>query len=834
MSVVLSPRAARYAPVGGKARALAELGAAFPVPEWVVITPQAFTLSLSPQRRAALEAGEFEAAFAGLELDAAVRRELEAALARLPASSAGWAVRSSALEEDGAAHSFAGQFESYLSVPRDAVAARVVDVWRSGFARRAAHYRASRGLAGTPQVPAVIVQRMVPAEVAGVAFAADPVSSDPDVTVISAVRGLGDRLVSGLEEGQTYRLRGETPEDLPAGALLNAAGVRAVAALARRASDHFGSPQDIEWAMAERRLYLLQSRPITTLEEVTWWDNSNIVESYSGVTTPLTFSFAHRAYASVYRRFCALLGVPRGVIAAEGHTFDRMIGLVRGRVYYNLGQWYRVLALLPGFSVNRAFMEQMMGVAETMPRGLRLRTSRSKLLDALYLLRTAAGLLYAHLALPAYRRAFERRLRRVLRPPEPPLERRSFEALARYYRELEGQLLGRWDAPIVNDFFAMVFYGVLRRLCERWLQDADGSLQNDLIGDEGGMISAEPAERLRRMAALLRAEPDLARVLHAGDWPQVRAALADHPALRAEFDAYLARFGDRCVNELKLESPTLEDDPLLLARTIAHMSRLEVPSRAPGARRAAAEERAARQLSGWKRPVFAWVLREARARVRDRENLRFERTRVFGRARRIVRAMGSRLAERGLLDSPQDVFYLEVRDLLGYAEGTAAAADLAGLARVRRAEFERYARLPDPPRRFRTVGSVYAAPLEDLEGPDAGDPTLRRGVACSPGVVRGPVRVVRDPREVQLDSPAILVAERTDPGWIIVLPLARALIVERGSLLSHSAIVARELGIPGVVSLEGATRWLRDGDEVEIDGGLGTVRLLRRAGEVNA
>ena len=179
--------------------------------------------------------------------------------------------------------------------------------------------------------------------------------------------------------------------------------MRAVAALARQAGHHFGCPQDIEWAIEGGCLYLLQARPITALSEVVdpdgalcLWDNSNIAESYAGVTTPLTFSFARRAYEEVYRQFCRLMRVPAARIAAHHDTFPRMLGLIRGRVYYNLLSWYRVLALLPGYALNRGFMEQMMGVRERLPESLlptgRTTAWRDRLMDGVRLLVTLAGL----------------------------------------------------------------------------------------------------------------------------------------------------------------------------------------------------------------------------------------------------------------------------------------------------------------------------------------------------------------------------------------------------------------------------------------------------------
>jgi pyruvate,water dikinase len=255
-------------------------------------------------------------------------------------------------------------------------------------------------------------------------------------------------------------------------------------------------------------------------------------------------------------------------------------------------------------------------------------------------------------------------------------------------------------------------------------------------------------------------------------------------------------------------------------------------------RRREAERRAFAALAGHplRRLVFPWVLANARARVRDRENLRFERTRAFGRVRRILVELGRRLYALGLLDDPRDIFMLELDEALGLVEGTAATTDLKGLIAVRRAEFARYRAEEPPSDRFETRGVVSVAvehlrraPVTQVapsDEPETSDSERRTGIGCCPGVVRGPVRVVRDPKRAELRPGEILVAERTDPGWILLFAAAAGVLVERGSLLSHSAIVARELGIPTIVSIPSVTTWLRDGDVVELDGSSGVVRKL--------
>ena len=225
--------------------------------------------------------------------------------------------------------------------------------------------------------------------------------------------------------------------------------------------------------------------------------------------------------------------------------------------------------------------------------------------------------------------------------------------------------------------------------------------------------------------------------------------------------------------------------------------------------------------------IYRWVLRLARARVRDRENLRFERTRVYGRVRAVFVATGRRLQEAGAIECANDVFYLDVAEITAFIRGTGVVADLSSLVASRRKEYDEYRSKDALPRRFITRGpaqletSICRIP-ED--GTEAGE--TRNGQACSQGVVRGPVRIVTDPRKTEFTEGEILVAERTDPGWVTIFPLVRGMIMERGSLLSHSAIVARELNIPAVVGVENACQWLSDGDWVELDGATGVIRRL--------
>lgn len=790
--------------VGGKARALARLIAlGFAPPDFFVIPAQMFT------------AGQ-----EGAVPDPVLLTELPAALQTLGPGP--YAVRSSGRAEDGAAHSHAGQFATLLNVAAPDVLAAAATVWQSGFAPGVQVYRAATD-AGGDGAPSVIVQRMIAARVSGVAFSADPVSGLRGRCVISAIAGLGERLVSGEEDGQGWIVEGQAVTGSGDAPLMDDDQVRTVADLARRAEAAFGVPQDIEWAIDGDGLHILQSRPITTAlrpapvpdDALSVFDNSNIIESYPGVVSPLTYSLATFLYARVYRAFVRLLGVPDAVIAENAAVFDNMLSRIDGRVYYNLGNWYRALALLPGFDLNRAHMETMMGVDEPLPVELTRTigppsaTGLGRIRSWLRLGKVGAGLGWSALMLPRTRRLFQQRLDACLNSGVD-LDRASPGQLVREYRRIEAALLDRWDAPLINDFLCMMAFGASRRMLERWLGPEGLALHNDVLIGQGNIISAEPAQRIARLGRM---------VAEVGITPDL-AGISSQPAIKTEFDAYLDRFGDRCTEELKLESIPLSEDPAPLLAAIAASAARPAPPHA-----AAAEPDWAALFAG--RPVRRRVARAVmgwtRARVRDRENLRFERTRIFGQARRLFLALGRELSARGILDTPRDVFWLTTPEVIGAVEGFGLSPDLRSLVALRRAEDAASAARPDKGERLLMRGPAILSGQAQSAPHAAPTGKARVATGCSAGTVTATARVIRDPRRESLAPGEILIARHTDPGWIAVFSNAAAIVVERGSLLSHSAIVARELGIPCVVGLKGATEWISSGERISVDGGSGAV-----------
>src|SRR5215212_6669211 len=305
-----------------------------------------------------------------------------------PLSGQFFAVRSSAIGEDAANLSFAGIHESLLFVPRDEIANAIEQVRASAKSERALAYRREHGIPIDDTPMPVIVQQMIDAQTSGVVFTANPTTQDTGEIVISALFGLGEGLVSHgfdadtfvvqkdylsigaeiVEKREAIGVRVENP-NAPS---LTDEQVRELARVSIAIENAFGKPQDIEFAFDADGLWILQTRPITTIEEYgpaagnrILWDNSNIVESFSGVTSPMTFSVIRRAYAIVYRLFAQVMGIPDSVVNEQKYVFENMLGLFRGQVFYNLLNWYALVRLFPGYEQNRKFMESMMGVRES-------------------------------------------------------------------------------------------------------------------------------------------------------------------------------------------------------------------------------------------------------------------------------------------------------------------------------------------------------------------------------------------------------------------------------------------------------------------------------------
>lgn len=805
--------------VGGKAASLGRLASAgFAPPDFFAIVPDAFAHGIVRQQAA---------------------EEILHAVAKL--GTGPFAVRSSGRCEDGAGDAPAGQYVSMLNVEAEAVLDAAMRVWQSGFNKTASEYRRAHGLGGSGDGPAIIVQQMVEARAAGVAFSADPVTGLQTWVLISAVEGLGDALVSGNADGEDYRIdkaSGVVVDQPAVPSALTPHDVAAITDLAIRVEAAFGAAQDIEWAFSGDRLYILQARPITAhlLRQprpdpaVSIFDNSTIVENYPGLVSPLTYSLAVDVHARVCLAGVRLAGISESTIRENRLVFDNLLARIDGRVYCNLANWRRALAMLPGFSRYPTHMETMMGVREPLPdemtRAMAPKPAKGlrKALEVGRIIRFASTLSRQALRLPRTIRAFTDRLEAILTRGPLDLETAPLSALAADYRRIETDLLDRWDAPLINDFFCGIAFEASRQLLRKWLGPAGLELHTDIMIGQGDLITVEPTRRIMDLGKRVARIPGLAGELIENGI----SALDPYPDLVADVADCIARYGDRCVEELKLESLSLDQDPTPLMLAIAGAAArtgtaVDGQTQRGGTIATHFRNKPVRGLLA--RLIVGW----AKARVRDREILRFQRARIFGRIRKVFLGIGRELQAGGYLDHERDVLHLSVEEVLGAIEGFGMTRDLRTITAMRQAEQAAACQHPDPPERIIVHGAAINALTAERpdQKSDGVREDIRQGIACSAGKVAAVARIILDPGRQRVAPGEILIARHMDPGWIALFCNASALVVERGGPLSVSAIVARDLGIPCIVGLKDATRWIADGDRIEVDGATATVRRIQ-------
>jgi pyruvate,water dikinase len=793
---------------GGKGHNLYRLTrAGMAVPSWAVIGADVFAAFRSATgltaRIARAVAGlrldtvdevaaRIAKSFAATELDPASVAAIERAQRHVGDRPV--AVRSSSRDEDSAQLSFAGQHSSFLNVVGlPEVLEKVKLCWASAYSARSLTYRLLHDLATDPVDMAVVLQVMVSAEVSGVLFTANPLSGRTDEALISSVYGLGEGLVSGAADADTVTLdrasgavkdtvigqKSERVDAHPTGSgcvtedvdparrerlCLDPGQLDSLRATAERIEELFGAPQDVEWAIADGRLWVLQSRPITNIApdpdaEVRLWDNSNIVESFGAVTAPLTFSFARHSYHRVYRDYCAVLGVPRAQLDRMDSWLANMLGYFDGRVYYNVLNWYKVIRLLPGYRLNARILAAATGVREPsaelagQTRPLECRWPAQEALIRLRVaIRFGAAVLTVRRMVDRFLRDFHQVYARYDGVDYPAL---GPDQVYRHYREVERALLSRWGATAVLDHVIGLSYGVLHVLTNRWLPDMPEWVRWQVVRvGEDEVESTQPARRLAEIARTLQADPELGPLVRELPAERLQRWLAEATGeragwLRGELEGYLDDFGYRNANELKLEEPDLRDDPAQLFGMLkdAVSESTGRPSTADGPD--AAESYLDDHLSGWRRLVYDRVRRRVRNALRERERVRFARTRAFGIARRMFQAIGQGLHRSGALADPGDVFFLRMDELRDAFAGAIAHRELRPLAELRRRQRDKQRMRPDPPPRFTTRGSVYWGELRpDLPAVDpAGDSGTRlRGTPCSPG---GPPGAAGAPRQAR-------------------------------------------------------------------------------------
>ena len=827
----ISPR--RDTQFGDKARALASLSrAGFSVPRGFAIAAWAASGVSSDAMPAAWEQMITEA----------LKRLRRQGVER-------FCVRSSALDEDRAAFSAAGQYATVLNVKTDRqVLEAILRVWASARSERALRYM-KHTADSEPKGVGVVVQALVASDVSGVMFTCNPLTGSPNEVVINANYGLGVTVVEGKVCPDTFRLDKAsrqlkdqtignkamqtiaadrtgtkdkpTPPDRQKAPALDAPTLNMLLDLAIRVERHFGDARDIEWALVGSDISVLQARPVTTvgakpkskgtpikLRDKLVWSNVNVGEALPGVATPLTWSVLSGFSELGFHRAFGALGctVPPDA---------ELVGSFRGRIYLNMTEFFEVLAQVPGIDPTRLAklgggnFDELLGDLnlEQSSTGFVLRLPRT-------LVRYARENFLLQHRVAQFEATFTKERRRLSSIDPRVL---SPVGLDQMLTDVE-HLLDETGAIMLTVYSNLLVAILTLWGVQRLFGPPDVGFKRDVIGGLVDVSTARPGLALWKIAQQIKTDDVMLTWLESGA-PLDKAP--DRPS-RAALREFLVEFGHRGAREAEIAEPRWRDDPsMVMAALRLHISRGD-PEQAIARqkqKREQAEKRLTKAAPLALRPSLNKLMRATQRLTRTREALRDNVVQVLGMYRRVALDVSRRLEQVEPSVGEDAAFFLTIDEL--HKVLRAERSSVSALVAQRRRQFERDCALPDPPPTFVGFPPDRQTPIVDTD--------VLEGLSASPGVVEGTARVIRGPQDasdVQADE--VLVLPTADSGWSPLFVATSGVVTELGGPLSHAAIVLREYGVPAVVNVTHATRAIVSGDRVRLDGDRGTVQIIER------
>lgn len=775
------------------------------------------------------------------------------------------AIRSSATAEDLPDLSFAGQQDTYLNIVGEkALLESIVRCWASLWTARAIGYRARNTISHQNVALAVVVQKMVQSEASGVLFTANPLTGKRSQTVIDATFGLGEALVSGQVDpdhyvvdmekeiiltrtlgakavavigksgGGTVLEQKETGEEqaLPDEQILH------LARYGRQAEESFGSPQDMEWAWADGKLFIVQSRPITSLYPLPPAPPDNLTEMllsfgvWQGMLDPYTplgqdvFKYLIVGFGKKFGE-TTTAEKQRAVLTSGGRIFVNLTGLIQSRFGQNF-----VILFLSSIDPETAKIVEALLKEPRFSRftGMTLREKANLFRVVIELIRNVI----INLSNPARGR---KRLEDKIDFALEVLRSRCDNS--KDLRDLVDVFVNTTTATPAAMMPALVgaiaggqapYQIMLRKLSFPGSQD----LLFDLTRGLPHNVTTQMDLHLWQTASVIKMDADSVAFFQKNDTNSLVASYNEGKlpaAAQAAVRNFLVRYGIRGVGEIDLGRPRWCEHPSNLFQALKSYLDID-PSVTPDVLFRNGEEKAAeaanRIIEAVRRRPFgsikACVIKGMISRFRElgglRETPKFFVVRLLSVFRYALIAEGKKLVSRGIFTKPDDAFFLYLHELR--ALGNGETRDWMGLVAERRQDYERELRRTRIPRVLLSDGTAYYdAPsrVDDLPGALTGSPV-------SAGVTEGLVHVILDPHGEQLQAGEILVCTATDPAWTPLFLAAGGLITEVGGMMTHGSVVAREYGIPAVVGVSRATERLKTGQRVRMNGSAGTIEVL--------
>ena len=791
-------------------------------------------------------------------------------------------VRSSAVGEDSKGASFAGQLDSFRDVrSQEDLESAIVGCWASCWSERALYYQHSRGVHIDRM--GVVIQEQVRSKAAGVLFSVSPQPSGEAEMLGEFCPGDGDDLVSGrINPGRfsisranaAYRFLAQPEQTDTEGIsddLLDAAKIRTLHRIGLMLEREFRGVQDIEWTIDHNDLVqIVQARPVTVGEKrpesaekpsvdagvpLVVWSNANINENYPDPVSPFLYSVAADGYYHYFLNLARAFGIANGRIAAMDRLLRNTVGCHGGRLYYNLTNIHTCLRMAPfGSHLVDSFniFVGAKGHAASAPQAKSFGTEgRGRLTQSRELIWIVAKATWQFLFLEKRVSAFERTVDEYAEQTHPAaLQRRSLAELHWALRSFLDVRCHRWRNASLADAASMIGYGLLKRLIgQAFPEHQHSALHNRLLQGLPDLVSAQPVIELWNLSRLVHSDPALGELLADCEgselWERLRRD-ERFVVFVKEFESFLENWGFRCSGELMMTVKSFQENPSGVFSLLKNYVAIDGESPVDMLKRQADERRSETErvyhalrrnrpfrFLPWPsmRSVARIILPWTQRAIGLRERARLKQSLLYSRCRRVVVRIGEKLVERGFLERPEDVFFLTHQELDSLiCGGSMFPYTVSSLVELRRSTLSRLGQMTLPDSMTLPEGA-YSSPLNEAGRQEPcgteNDSNTMSGIGVCGGRVTARATVLTDVSESgRLTAGDILVTRQTDPGWAPVFFVVKGLIMERGGMLSHGAIIAREYGIPTVVGVHQATRRIESGQTVSVDGDTGRVELM--------
>lgn len=688
-----------------------------------------------------------------------------------------YAVRSSFIGEDGNNMSYAGQFDTILNVKKKDIKEAVTKVLHSDEKNNVHQYNKINHIEDKHDGNRVIIQEMVAADLSGVIFTSNPLGILNE-TVIVVGNGLGSNVVEDKIDTTSYFYNQdddlyyyEQQNDSP---LLEEKMLKELISVSKKIKDIFSYNADIEFAIKDNEIFILQTRPITTLKNKNpiILDNSNIVESYPGISLPLTQSFVKSVYHDIFYNCILRITEDKELVKSMDKYLQNMTDVANWRIYYRISNWYAVLRLLPFSKKIIPMWQKMLGVnnkyISSPDINITFNTKKKIVKSVIYYLKHTPELMDElnnsfSKEFPHYKGLVERA--------------KTIDELLSVYEKIKDDILSDWDITLINDMYTFIYTAL------------SGKKNKDLISNIKNLESMKPVLGIRDLIAVAKNEH------------------SDEKVYKWYAEKYISEYGDRCLGELKLETKTYRTHPELLDEYI--------------------KKQLTKELLPIKKSVDIKKSRNknverAKLGIKNREISRMNRSRLYGLSRTIFRKIGELLVSQNKLNEVDDVFYLYIIEIEKHM------TDYRELVIERKEEYKMYLNVPAYSRLVFDEKILNKSHIH-VNGNVLNKKDVFEGIATSTGKIQGEVMIVDIPDDKLDTTGKILVTKSTDPGWVFLIQNAIGIIAEKGSLLSHTAIISRELHKPAVVNVKDCTKLLHNGDIVELDANCGIIKLVKRS-----